>query len=139
MKQRVDREAGPPTAEKLWSATQILMGVRYEAALVQRLLQGVFNMKESTTYQAILAEGIAEGIAMGKAEGIAEEARKILLLQGQCRFGEPSADVVAALDALTDVTKLEELTVRLLQAASWQELLGLNGPSRRSRGRRKKS
>ncbi len=54
----------------------ILMGVRIERALVQRLLQGVLSMQESVTYQAILEEGEATGIAKGKAE----EARRMLLL-----------------------------------------------------------
>jgi hypothetical protein len=47
-------------------------------------------------------------------------------LQRRSQFGEPSAEA-AALEALTDVEKLEELTVRLLPVTSWQELLGLNG------------
>ena len=51
-------------------------------------------MKESTTYQAILEEG--------KAEGKAEGTRKMLLLQGREQFGEPSAKIVALLDAVTD-------------------------------------
>ena len=87
-------------------------------------------MKESVTYQAILEEG--------EARGEAKEARKILLLLGRDQFGEPSADVLAALDALVDVSRLEELTVRLKHAASWQELLDVPRPRRRS-GRRKPS
>lgn len=38
----------------------------------------------------------------------------------------------AALNALADVHRLEELTVRVQHAASWQELLGLAIPRRRS-------
>src|SRR6266853_1046727 len=75
MKQRFDREA-PSQAKDLWSAAYILMGLRYESAMVQSLLRGVMNMKESTTYQAILEEGEAIGVAKGKAA----EARKMLLL-----------------------------------------------------------
>jgi hypothetical protein len=114
MKQRFDREAVPPgQAAELWSAAYILMGLRYEKAMIQTLLQGVITMKESVTYQAIIEEGEAK------------EARKILLLQGRRRFGEPAPAVAAALEAMTDVQKLEDLTVRLLDTASWQELLGL--------------
>jgi predicted transposase YdaD len=94
-------------------------------------LQGVVTMKESVTYQAILEEG--------KAEGKAEQTRKILLLLGRDQFGEPSASVQAAVDALADVTRLEELTVRLKHAASWQELLGLPGSRRRSLRRKPSS
>jgi hypothetical protein len=131
MKRRLDREVSPRLAADLWSAAYILMGLRYNEGLVQRLLQGVITMRESVTYQAIIEEG--------KAEGLIEEARRILLLQGRSRFGEPSAEELAAIHSLTNVRKLERLSVRLLQASSWQELLGSNGPGRRSRGRKKTS
>ena len=125
MKRRLGRKVPSRRAAELWAATYILMGLRYEQALVQRLLQGVMAMKESVTYQAIIEEG--------KAVGLTEEARKILLLQGRNRFGEPSAEALAAVNALTDVQKLEELAVRLLEASSWEELLGPNGAGRRGR------
>jgi hypothetical protein len=124
MKQRFDREA-PSQAKELWSAVYILMGLRYERAMVQLLLRGVVNMKESTTYQAILEEGEAK------------EARKMLLLQGRDRFGEPSAKIVALLGAVTDLGRLEALAVRLLHVKTWEELLGMNGTARHPRGRRK--
>jgi hypothetical protein len=131
MKRRFDREVPPRLAAELWSAAYILMGVRYERALIQRLLQGVVAMKESVTYQAIIEEG--------ELKGKVEEARRILLLLGRDHFGEPSSDVQAALDSLVDVNRLEELTVRLKHVSSWQELLGLNGAGRRGRRRKKTS
>ncbi len=70
----------PSLAADLWSAAFILMGLRYERALIQKLLQGVVTMKESVTYQAIIEEGMAEGLAKGLAKGEIDEARKILLL-----------------------------------------------------------
>lgn len=99
----------------LWSADYILMGMRYADAFIETLLEGVTAMEESVTYQKIIRKG--------EAKGKAEEARRILLLQGRRRFGEPSAEVVATLEALTDVEKLEDLTVRMLEATSWQDLL----------------
>jgi hypothetical protein len=128
MKQRFDREA-PSQAKELWSAAYILMGLRYERAMVQSLLRGVVNMKESVTYQAILEEG--------EAIGKAEEARKMLLLQGREQFGEPSAKIVALLDAVTDLGRLEALAIRLLHVKNWAELLGVNGTTRHPRRRRK--
>lgn len=128
MKRRFDREKRRVAAE-LWSATYILMGLRYPDALIQTLLRGVVDMEESVTYQAILKEG--------EAKGKAAEARRVLLLQGRTRFGKPSARIMAALDALSDVSELEALALRLLQASSWEELLRLNGSERRTR--RKKS
>jgi predicted transposase YdaD len=128
MKKRLGPKVPPSQTAELWSAAYVLMGLRYEQALIQTLLQGVITMKESVTYQAILEEGKAEGEAKGRAK----EARKILLLLGRDQFGEPSATVQAALDVLDDVNRLEALTMRLKHAASWQELLGLPGTRRRS-------
>jgi hypothetical protein len=131
MKHRFEREA-PSQAKELWSAVYILMGLRYERAMVQSLLRGVVNMKESVTYQAILEEGEA----IGEAKGKADEARKLLMLLGRDRFGEPSAKIVAHLGALTDLGRLEALMTRLLHAKTWEELVDVNG-TRRPRGRRK--
>ena len=85
-------------------------------------------MKESVTYQAILEEG--------EAIGKAEEARRVLLLLGREQFGEPSAKIVALLDAVTDLGRLEALVLRLLYVKSWEELLSVNGTTRHPRGRR---
>lgn len=100
-------------------------------------------MLKSMTYQAIFRDGFAEGMAQGLgiyfaeafamtfvvgfAKGRIEEARKLLLLVGRDQFGEPPADVQAALDALVDVDRFEELALRLKLTTSWQELLDLNG------------
>ena len=56
---------------------------------------------------------------------------------GRDRFGEPSAKIVALLDAVTDLSRLEGLLIRLLQVKTWEELLGVNGTTRHPRGRRK--
>src|SRR5437773_673031 len=61
MKQRLDAEADPATVAELWTATKVLLGLRYAAEFVEQLLQGVRAMKESTTYQAIKDEGREEG------------------------------------------------------------------------------
>jgi hypothetical protein len=78
-------------------------------------------MRESSTYQAILAEGAVE------------EARKVLRLVGDDAFGPPDVPTVAQLQQL-DLPRLEEMLKRLRTAGSWQELLGpLPNPRRRSR------
>ena len=79
-------------------------------------------MMESVTYRAIFEEGWAEGWARGERKA----ARKILLLLGRDQLGEPSTEVQTALNALTNVDRLEKLIVRLKHAVSWQELLGLS-------------
>jgi predicted transposase YdaD len=127
MKDRLDREVTRSEAAELWSATYILMGLRYADALIETLLQGVLAMEDSVTYQKILRKGLAQGVTQGLAQGRAEEARRLLLLLGRKHLGEPSADARTALESLTDVDQLEELTLRLTDVSSWQELLGLPG------------
>ncbi len=121
MKTRIDAEATPEQAGKLWTATNVLMGLRYEAAFTQQLLQGVMNMKESVTYQAIVEEGRQEG----RQEGRAEEARRLLLRQGGKRFGPPSEAVQSTLAGITTLETLEDLADRIIDVESWTELLGL--------------
>jgi hypothetical protein len=98
MKERLDREVPRREAAELWSAIYILIGVRYEQALIRALLQGVVAMKESVTYQAILREGRAEGLTMGKVQ----EARRILLLLGSNRSGV-HGDARAGASAIAEV------------------------------------
>jgi predicted transposase YdaD len=126
-----DRLRKRPTAQvkDLWTATYLLMGLRYECDFVNQLLQGVISMEESTTYQAILEKGIAKG----KDVGAREELRKVLLLLGQDRFGPASPRVSRTLNEINDLERLEGLTIKLLKVGSWQELLDLPA-GRRSRG-----
>jgi len=128
MKERLGREE---RAKELWTATRILLGMRCEPDAVDILLRGVQGMKESSTYQAIVAEGRAEGLV----EGQAKEARRLLLILGQDKFGVPDAATRAAINAITDIKRLEKLIRECQRAGSWQELLGQSRPPRRN-GRR---
>ena len=116
-------------ALKLWTATYLLMGLCYSAELVTRLLEGVHDMQESTTYQAILREGRKEGLIEGRNEGLNEgrvrEARRLLLRQGIKRLGEPDTATVAALEAIQDIDRLEFLHDRALDPGihDWEALL----------------
>ena len=131
MEARLQARRLRPHAEEVWSATYILLGLRYSRELARHLLRGVRSMKESVTYQAILEEG--------EEKGALAEARKIVLRLGRNRFGPPDARVTAAVEAIADVERLEELGERLLSAASWDELLGLPAPSRPQPRRRPKA
>jgi predicted transposase YdaD len=115
MRQRLERRTARRQAPELWTATYILLGVRYSDAVAQALIQGVQAMTESTTYQAILREG--------EARGAVAEARRWLTMQGEVRFGPPDRRTRKALDGIDDLSRLEALGVRLLHVKSWQELL----------------
>ena len=67
MEQRISAEATPDEAGTLWTATDVLMGLRYPRALVVQLLQGVHGMKESVTYQAIVEKGKSKAKSKAKS------------------------------------------------------------------------
>ena len=112
-----DREAQPGERATLWASTYILLGLRFPPEAAAELLRGVRDMKESSTYQAILEEG--------RNEGSAAEARRLLLLQGTERFGDPDESTRLALERINSVELLERLSIRLLKVSSWEELLAL--------------
>jgi predicted transposase YdaD len=123
MEERISQEVSPAEAGLLWTATYVLMGLRYSPELATQILQGVRAMKESATYQAIIEEGRVEGREEGRVEGRVEEARAILLRQGTKRFGPPTPQAQAALETITAIDRLELLSERLLDVESWDELL----------------
>jgi predicted transposase YdaD len=119
MGERIEGEAERTEAGILWTATYLLMGLRYPRETISQLLGGVREMKESVTYQAILEEGEARGEARGKTEG----ALALLLRLGEKRLGPPDAATRQALAAITSLERLEQCADRLLEVESWAELL----------------
>ena len=127
LKKKLEAPEYENLAGQLWTATDILMGLRYQPALVEQLLRGEKGMKESVTYQAIVEEGRVE------------EARRLLLLQGEISFGEmPSTVIQNQIDAISNLEYLEHLAERLVQVHSWEELLANQTTTQRRRGRKKK-
>ena len=116
MAERINAEP-EPRADKLWTATYFLMGLRYENEFVFQLLEGVQNMRESTTYQAVLKEGREEGRVI--------EAQRILLLLGEGRFGPSDAATRAAVEAIQDLDRLERINRRMIDMSlhDWSDLL----------------
>jgi predicted transposase YdaD len=117
MKTVVDREATPGEADDLWTAANVLLGLRYPRDLVSQLLRGVRPMEESSTYRAIRAEG----------------AYKMLLHQGTKRLGPPDAATRSALEAIDDLDFLIKMSDRIPEVSSWAELLATPRPRRRRR------
>jgi hypothetical protein len=77
--------------------------------------EAVLELEINTVCKAILHKGRIN------------EARKILLRVGRSRCGKPPPKVVTAVEALTDLNRLEELAVELLGTTSWKDLLGRRG------------
>ncbi len=115
MDQRIRQEAR--TLEEvgtLWTAADVLMGLRWPRELVERLLQGVQTMEESVTYQAIVEKGAVKAL------------HRLLLEQGRSKFGPAPEAIEQALRNITDVERLDRLGVQLLRVSSWQELLAVS-------------
>ena len=64
-----------------------LLGLRHSSAMAQALLQGVRSMRESSTYQATVREGLQKGLVQG---AIATEARKLLVRLGSNNWAGPA-------------------------------------------------
>lgn len=115
MRTRLGDEPDRQLAAKLWAATYVLMGLRYDRPVIDNLLSGVMQMEESVTYQAILQRGAQQGAIA--------ESRATILRQGRKKFGPPAAEVEAAVNAIADLPRLEALSDRLLDVATWDDLL----------------
>jgi hypothetical protein len=109
--ERLTREAGPEDAATLWTAAFVLSGMRLPRSILLPLFRGVHGMKESDTYQYILEEGAVN------------ELRKLILRQGQRRFGTPSEAVRAAVEGVADLERLERMSDRIHEVSTWQEVL----------------
>ena len=103
-------------AQLVWAAAYLLLGLRYSPARAAQLFRGIVSMKESSTYQAILEEG--------RTEGAVKEARKLLRVFGDGKFGPPDAQTAEAIEQTDDLARLEDLCQRLRTASSWQDLFG---------------
>ncbi len=127
MRERLTQPRQRKVAPEVWAASYVLLGVRYSREFAAALFQEVLGMEESVTYQAI----VRKGEALGRARGRAEEAQRLLLRLGQKQFGSPpGAAIRAAVQAITDVERLEALAEQVLEAESWQQLLPLPRPRR---------
>jgi hypothetical protein len=81
-------------------------------------------MEESATYRAIVHRARVE------------EARSLVLLVGEKKFGPADDAVRAVIENMADLDKLEQLGVCLMTTESWQELLPAQAPPRRTRRRK---
>jgi hypothetical protein len=67
----------------------------------------MFDLEDSSTYRAIIAKC----------------TRSDIVIFGTGKFGEPDSRFLADLESVTDLRRLRELLVRILDVDSWQQLL----------------
>jgi predicted transposase YdaD len=109
--ERLRQEVPPEEADRLRTATFVLLGLRYPPEMAEQLLRGITAMEESATYQYIVSKAALK------------EAKKFILFLGRDRFGSPDAEATAAIESINDLERLEQMGHRLLAVSSWQELL----------------
>jgi predicted transposase YdaD len=120
MEDRLREVAEPEVKNRLWIATYVLMGLRYNQAIADQVLSGVRDMEETVTYQAIVKRGLQQGMQ----QGTVAEAKRFLFLAAQPRLGSPTSAQQAAINAISDVGRLEAMAPRIHSASNWDELLG---------------
>jgi hypothetical protein len=105
---RLRAEADPGAAGKLLTALGILLVKRYGEMTAEEWMTNYPELRVFRVYRAL-----------DQADAVRETVRR----QGRKKFGEPTAEQSAALDARTDLAALESLAERLLDVATWDELL----------------
>ncbi len=113
--ERYRQETTPDLADKMRSATFLLMGLRYDQVFTEQLLQEISKMdplwEESSVYKMFFSRGRVQ------------EARAILLRLGRPKLGEPDSSTLTNLEGIASPERLENLIDRVNQASSWQDLL----------------
>lgn len=113
---RFDRELPRAEAAEFWTATFILVGLKYDQSVAARVLRGVHDtMQESSTYRWIIEQGETRGQIKAKQDD--------LILLGTRRFDPPDSQTLTALRAITDFDRLDAMLLRVLDAAGWDEVL----------------
>ena len=63
MDDRFEREGTSAEAARLRVGTYTLLGLRYPRDVADQLMPEIRSMRDSSTYMAIVEEGLAEGLA----------------------------------------------------------------------------
>jgi hypothetical protein len=112
---RLEVEAEEGERKKLLTSAFVLSGLRVESPQANEVFRGVQAMKESTTYQMILNEGIEQGTE--------RTYRAAILSLGQRLYGKATAATRKKLEAISDAERLSRIHARLGEAKSWDDLL----------------
>ncbi|MDB5312667.1 MAG: hypothetical protein JWO38_6869 [Gemmataceae bacterium] len=121
--QRIRREADADTGDRLMTAIGFLLQLRYGDMTAEELIRKVPDVRDFGPFRTFLEEGRAEGRALGQAEGRAEGVRQSILALGRKKFGVPTPEQEAVVNALADLAQLESLREKLLDVTTWDELL----------------
>ena len=115
----IDAEQDAVKASKFWTAVSIFMGLKFEPEFIETLLKGVANMRESTTYQAILREGEV----IGKLEGKLEGKLDMFKIYAESCLGDINEIAEVKLNSIKKAETVDMLVRRLKEVKNWTELL----------------
>lgn len=108
---RVRNEIDTASGEKLLTAIGLLLQLRYGAMATEDLMKNIPNLRDYAAFRVFVREGRVEGL------------RDVVLRQGRKKFGPPTPEQEAEVAALTDESRLEALSEKLLDVSTWAELL----------------
>jgi hypothetical protein len=112
---RVSHETDPGTADRLLTAVGLLLQLRYGPVTTEEFIRKYPEIREYAAFKTFLDEG--------RVEGRINTLRSTILRLGRRRFGDPKPAHEAAVAAITDPTRLEALSDRLLDVTTWDDLL----------------
>ncbi|MDY3562501.1 hypothetical protein R5W23_003967 [Gemmata sp. JC673] len=112
--------ADATTTTSVLGSSFVLCGLRYEHEQVAEMYRRLgMLLEDSTTYQALIREGRERGLT----EGRLETAHSLLIRQGTKKFGPPTGAAANGLSAISDLSRLERIADRMLEATGWDDLL----------------
>ncbi len=123
IKRRIETETDVARGEELWASMYLLMGLKLSSAVTDTLMKGVFGMENSTTYQAIIAEGELRGEAKGEAKGEATALQGSILRIGTKLIGKPDLSVQRKIKSIFSPQILADMEEVALEAKSWDEIV----------------
>lgn len=101
----------PDLAKDIVLSSFVLAGMHTQRSILEAIYQEALSVHENPALAIILEDGAVR------------QLRKTLLTQGTVRFGTPTAEQKAKLNAIDDHDRLERMTLRVLRAQSWDALL----------------
>ena len=101
----------PGDAPTILLSSFLLAGMHTQRTILDAIYRGALNMHDNPAIAIIMEDGAAR------------HQRKFLLGRGTKKFGVPTAEQAARLNAIEDVERLDRMVDRLPRVQSWDALL----------------
>ncbi len=125
MEQRLQTVTPATTAKQIRVASLALLGLRFSDNVVQQFIQRInaMDLRESSFAQILLREGRQEGLQEGLQEGRVEQSHADVLRIGTRRLGAPPDNQRIAIEAVTDLDRLQTMMDRAIDAICWEDVV----------------